>query len=253
LGEAIPRTAFNSIQKELKISLFQWPTLKKGGFFAWTLCYNGVKKQVNPMKITAVEKIKDKPMLRVFVDERYAFTIPQEDYIIQHLYEEMEFTEEQLEHIKRNVLIRAARQQAIRYLTMKDRTQWELQKKLTEAGYDDEVAQAAIEELKTIGYLDDARYALKYLSERSRMKSLSRKALRYELERKGVDRDIIEASLREFEVDDEEVALRAARKKFGKYDLKDPKTEKKVLSFLFHRGFSGEVARKVFERLKEQK
>lgn len=205
------------------------------------------------MKITAVEKLKDKPMLRVFVDHQYAFTIPQEDYIIHHLYEEMDLTAEQLEHITRDVLIRAAREQAVRYLTIKDRTAWELEKKLIEAGYDDDTAKSAVEELKTIGYLDDSRYALKYLSERSRMKALSKKALRFELERKGIAREIIDASLQEFEVEDEEVALRAAKKKFGKYDMNDPKNEKKVLSFLYHRGFSMEVARKVYEWLKQEK
>ncbi len=205
------------------------------------------------MKITAVEKVKDKPMLRVHVDDHYAFTIPQEEYIRQHLYEQMELTEEQLEHMTRNVIIRAAKEQAVRYLTIKDRTQRELEKKLVDAGFDNETARVAAEELKAIGYLNDSRYALKYLSERSRMKALSKKALRFELEQKGIGRDIIDASLQEFEVEDEEVALRAAKKKFGKYDMKAPETEKKVLSFLFHRGFSVEIARKVYGQLKEQR
>ncbi|MCX7773600.1 MAG: RecX family transcriptional regulator, partial [Clostridia bacterium] len=120
------------------------------------------------------------------------------------------------------------------------------------AGFDVDVAQAATEELKTIGYLNDRRYALKYLSERLRTKALSKKALRFELEHKGIPSDIIAEALEEFETDDEEVALRAVKKKFGKYDLKDPKNEKKAISFLMHRGFSLEQSRRAIRELAKE-
>ena len=58
----------------------------------------------------------------------------------------------------------------MRFLTFKDRSVHELLKKLVDAGFDEDVAQKATEELKTIGYLDDNRYAMRYLTERIRTK-----------------------------------------------------------------------------------
>ncbi len=204
------------------------------------------------MTITSVEKTRNKDMMRIFIDNHYAFTIPQEDYIRNHLYEEEEVSEEKLHHIRQNVLIHAARERAIRYLMIKDRSEGELIKKLMDLGFDEDVAKSTTGALKAIGYLNDTRYALKYLSERVKTKALSKKALRFELEHKGIDPSIIEGALSEFETDDEEVALRAARKKFGKYNLNEQKIEQKLLSFLYHRGFSFEVGKRVLVRLKTE-
>ena len=202
------------------------------------------------MKITTVEKSREKNMMRIFIDNHYAFTIPQEDFIRSHLYEEEEIEEEKLKHIRQNVLVRAAKERGLRYLTIKDRTEGEVIKKLTEAGFDEDVADGAVDALKALGYLNDSRYAMRYLAERVRTKSLSKKALRFELEQKGIAKDIIDVAFSEFETDDEEVALRAARKKFGKYNLNDQKIERKVLNFLFHRGFSFEVGQRVLKNMK---
>lgn len=204
------------------------------------------------MTITSVEKAREKNMMKIFIDNHYAFTIPHEDYIRNNLYEEEEISEEKLLNIKQNVLVRAAREQAIRYLTMKDRSEFEIIKKLTDSGFDSDIAKSAAEALKGIGYIDDSIYAMKYLSERIRTKALSKKALKFELQQKGIDNEIIETALSEFETDDSEVALRAARKKFGKYDIHDPKVEQKILGFLYHRGFSLDIGKKVVENMKEE-
>ncbi|MCX7774299.1 MAG: regulatory protein RecX, partial [Clostridia bacterium] len=97
------------------------------------------------MRITSAETAKGKDMVRIYIDGEYAFSIPQEDYIRNHLYEEMELTAPQLEEIKRSVLVHSARQKAVVYLTIKDRSEKELIDKLVEAGFDVAVAQAATE------------------------------------------------------------------------------------------------------------
>jgi regulatory protein len=202
------------------------------------------------MKITAVEKLKEKDMMRIFIDGRYAFAIPQEDYIRNDLYEEEEITEEKLAQIRQNVLVRAAKERGLRYLTMKDRSEEEVLKKLTEAGFDQDVSRSAVNDLKVLGYLNDSRYAMRYLSERVKLKALSQKAIKFELQHKGIAPDIIDSVLTNFEANDEETALRAARKKFSKYDVNDQKVERKILSFLYHRGFSFELCQKVLKSMK---
>lgn len=202
------------------------------------------------MTITAVEKVKGKGMVRVFIDNNYSFTIPSEAYIKNNLYEETEISEEKLSLIRNKVLVQAAREKAVKYLTIKDRSENEIIKKLKEAGFDTDAARAAADELKTIGYLDDSRYALKYLTERTRTKALSKKSLAYELKNKGIDSEIIEKALSEFEIDDYEVALREAKRKFGKYDISDEKTEQRAYRFLLHRGFSHEISFKVIRAMK---
>lgn len=204
------------------------------------------------MTITAVEKNKEKGMVRVFIDDNYSFSIPEQDFISNKLYKDMIISEEQLSVIRDKILVRAARERAVRYLTFKDRSEYEILNKLIDAGFDKNIAQNAVNDLKAIGYLDDTRFAMKYLSERIRTKALSKKTLGYELKNKGVDKEIIEKALSEFEIDDYEVALREGKRKFGKYDLNDKKIEQKVCRFLLHRGFSYEIVGKVIREMKKK-
>jgi len=204
------------------------------------------------MTITAVEKNKEKGMVRVFIDDNYSFSIPEQDFISNKLYKDMIISEEQLSVIRDKILVRAARERAVRYLTFKDRSEYEILNKLIDAGFDKNIAQNAVNDLKAIGYLDDTRFAMKYLSERIRTKALSKKTLGYELKNKGVDKEIIEKALSEFEIDDYEVALREGKRKFGKYDLNDKKIEQKLCRFLLHRGFSYEIVDKVIREMKKE-
>ena len=203
------------------------------------------------MKITSVEKNNRNKMVRIYIDDSYSFSIPEQDYIRHNLYEIEEIDEEQLEEIRSKILVSVARERGVRFLTFKDRSVNELLNRLKQAGFDEDIAKEAVEALKVIGYLDDRRYAMRYLSERIKTKALSRKSLEYELKNKGIDTQIIENALAEFEIDDYEVALREAKRKFGKYNINDKKLELKVQRFLLHRGFSYEIVNKVTKEMKE--
>ena len=113
-------------------------------------------------------------------------------------------------------------------------------------------AETAVVEMKALGYLDDRRYAERQINELLRTKALSRWSLKMRLKQKGFTEDTIEAVLKEFEPNDEEAALRGVKKKFGKYDIKSPEIEKKVVSWLLHRGFGGDTVRAVLRQLKSE-
>lgn len=201
------------------------------------------------MVITSIEPIKDKKMLKIFIDNVYAFSMPQSEYSKNPLQENQEITEEEIAKIRQNILVRSARESAVRFLLSRDRSEAEVINKLIYKGFDKDVAKDAAQALKAIGYIDDDRFARRYIAERIRLKSLSKKALRLELKRKGIADEIIDEALSELEIEEEEVALRAARKKFGKYDIRDEKIQLKIMRFLCHRGFSIETGKKVIKYL----
>jgi len=201
------------------------------------------------MRITAREKSKDGRMVRIYLDGRYGFSIPADVYTTSHLYEKDELTEEQVDHIKQDILVQKARERAVNLLMARDRSRFEVRTRLVKLGFDEDIAERVVSDLEAIGYIDDSRFVLKYASDRIKSKALSKKALRYELEQKGIGRDLIDEVLKEFEPEEEEVALRVAKKKFGKYDLSDRAVEMKALKFLIHRGISYETACNVLRRL----
>ena len=189
-------------------------------------------------------------MVRIFLDERYAFSIPADEYTANHLYEKEELSEDEVVNFRRNILVQAARERAVRLLTTRDRSESELAERLRRIGFDADISQKAVEALKTIGYVNDSRYILKYAFDRAKNKAISRKALKYELEQKGIEAALIDEVLVDFEQNEDEAAFRSAKKKFGKYDLSDSKVEVKIFNFLAHRGFSYETVKSVLRRLK---
>ncbi len=202
------------------------------------------------MRITSAEPSpRHKGMLRIYVDGEYAFHLPESIWLSQHLYEKETWEEEELAQLRQTVLRQAAREAAIRYLSVKDRTEQGLIERLLRAGYEQDAAADAVSRMKTMGYVDDTRYARRYISDQLTLKSVSRKAIRMGLRARGVSDEVLDEVLAEVEQTDDETAIRGLRKKFGKYDLQDPQIQKKAMAYLLHRGFSYETVRKALSRM----
>lgn len=205
------------------------------------------------MQITSVEKNKKvKDRMSVFIDDRYSFSISESDYISLGLYDKTEITEEEIEYIRNTLNFRSAKSKAVKYLSTRLRTEGEVVKRLTDEGYDAETAARVIEELKSLGYINNRLYIQKYIYDRSKLRPSSKRLLRLELLQKGIDGDEIDEILDDWKTDEASVAEALARKKFGKYDLKDDKIARRLQAFLSHRGFSHEIITGTIEKLKNR-
>ncbi len=199
-------------------------------------------KGCEAMKITLIEKNKKNPnTYMVYLDDGSVFSIPEEVYLKQGFYEKEEISNEEIIYIKEQIIYTTVKQKAMRYLTLKYRSEKEVKQKLMRDAFDEDIIESAISELKSIGYINDLIFTQKYIYDRSKLKPKSKRMLKYELLNKGVDESIIDSVLDSWEVDDMTVAIGLVKKKFGKYNLKDEKIYKKAFAFLRHRGFETNV------------
>ena len=190
------------------------------------------------MEITSVSKHKrNKEKMSVYIDGRYSFSISEDDYLSLNLYEKKVITGEEIEYIKENVNFRAAKYTAIKFVSFKLRTEKEVRLKLEREGFDEDVTVRVLEELRAMGYINDLIYTQKYAFDRSKLKPTSKRLLKLELENRGIQEDIIDGVLSDWEIDEVSIAEGLIKRKFGKYNLKDEKTLKKIKAFLHHRGF----------------
>ena len=196
------------------------------------------------MEITSAEKSrKNKDRLSIYIDGKFSFTISEEDYISMNLYDNPVLTEDTIDYIKNTLNFREAKSLAVRYLSIKLRTEKEVRTKLQDAGYDSTCTEKVIDELKAIGYINNKLYAQKYVFDRSKLKPLSKKLMKHELQARGISEEIADLVLDDWKVEDIVVAESLLKRKFGKYDLTDEKILKKASMFLLHRGFSHERIR----------
>jgi len=205
------------------------------------------------MEITDIDRDKkNKERLSVYVDGKYCFSIQEEDFLRLGMYEKKEISQEEIDYIKSDLNFRQAKNTAIKYMSIRYRSEKEVYKKLKDIGFDDSEACQAIDELKSIGYINDMIYAQKYVHDRCMLKPKSKKMLKFELVNKGIADRVADEVLESWDVDESSVAEGLVRKKFGKYDIRDADVVKKVYSFLRHRGYSFEIIEGVIKNVSQK-
>ena len=133
---------------------------------------------------------------------------------------------------------------ALNLLGYRARSAFEVEDRLTRAGYAQETAEIVISRLEELGYLDDEEYARNFAREKSRKYGPRR--VYAELRKNGVDEDIIQKTLGEefTESSEREAAFAAASRRYNKGEGSDTQS-RRVYGFLARRGYSAEVCAEV--------
>ena len=128
------------------------------------------------------------------------------------------------------------RKKALHILERMDRTEAELKEKLLEREFSTEAVEDAIEYVRSYGYIDDARYAVHYVSYQKQFKSIRR--MQYELQKKGIREDLAEAALEDAASSGEtELIEKIIRKRIPDTENVDRKTVEKCKAYLYRQGF----------------
>lgn len=135
-----------------------------------------------------------------------------------------------------------AKGKAMKLLAFSDRTEKALTEKLKECGFSEDGIRFSIEQMKTLGYLDDVRFCENYI--RSHHLRKSRFEMREYLKEKGASESDIEAAFSEQNPDDRETVTALFLKKYAQNDLSDPKTYQKALRYFEAHGFRYEDVKK---------
>ncbi len=129
-----------------------------------------------------------------------------------------------------------AKKRALYLLTDMDRTEQQLTEKLEKTGYAPETVKAVLEYVKQYGYIDDSRYASHYIQ--NLKGSRSKKRLLFDLNQKGVPKDIIAAAFEENgDYDECPLIRKLAQKKWKTLSSTDPRSFQKLAAYLARKGF----------------
>lgn len=150
--------------------------------------------------------------------------------------EEKDLSEEDYRKIMEEILIPRAKKRAMHLLEKMDRTEYNLEKKLSEGGYPKEAIDEAVSYVKSFNYVNDERYAQNYI--RSYQGKRSKERIRTDLIQKGIDKEKIDAAMEETYVTDERTMIEELLRKRG-FDPEnaDRKDREKNYRFLVSKGF----------------
>jgi len=140
-----------------------------------------------------------------------------------------------------------ARTIALRRLTTRAHTRDELDKALQAKNVPQSVKEAVLDRMEEVGLVDDATFAVDWVASRQQRRHLSRRALKRELEVKGVERSDIDRALENVDRDAELASARelVERKRAAMSALAHDVQQRRLAGLLSRRGFDSAVITRV--------
>jgi regulatory protein len=191
-------------------------------------------------RITALKVQKRNPnRVNVYLDGEFAFGLERVNAAWLRIGQAL--SQERIAELQAADAQETALQKALRLLSYRERSEAEIRKNLLEHNVSAETADQVIEKLRLSGLADDSRFAHSWAENRQEFRPRSRRAIAYELRRKGIQDEDIQQAVQA--LDDEALALQAARKQARRWQtLEWAEFRQKMYAFLARRGFAYEAA-----------
>ncbi|HMB20957.1 MAG TPA: RecX family transcriptional regulator [Spirochaetota bacterium] len=143
------------------------------------------------------------------------------------------------------------RRKAYDYLAVRNRSARELEIALSRKGFSKDIIREVLIDLEERGYVNDYQYAIQFIRNKRRAKTVGDNLLRAELQKRGVDRKLVTKAIRKSEKDQpnlDDIYTIALKKALRVKTKKNPYG--KVVQYLGQRGFEFDEIQKIMRRLK---
>lgn len=180
--------------------------------------------------VTKLTSQKQKDFVNLYVDDEFCCGLSLNQVASWRLHKGSELTHDQLDRLRNEARASKAYNLAIRYLGLRIHSSQEVMEYLRRKEFED-VSIAVVGDLKREGYLQDGDFALRWSAMRQQM-LWSPRAIRDELSRKGIPKDIIDDCIGG--IDTKEIILGLIAKKSRNRTV----SREKMMSYLVGRGFS---------------
>ncbi len=185
--------------------------------------------------ITDLKQQKRPGRISVYVDKKYFIGLSMWQISDLKLKIGLEIEQEKLDLLKGDSEFGKLHDYALRWLTIRKRSAWEVQDYLRRKTKEEPVRARIFDQLEQKGYIDDLGFAQWWVENRRHNKLTSKRRLQQELRAKRVESHFIDQVLEEDQSDDQEilVALVVKKRRLTRY-----KDDKKLMQYLARQGYS---------------
>ena len=132
-------------------------------------------------------------------------------------------------------------------LEYRQRSSREIEEKLLPL-YGEKATEAAVERLTDLGLINDESFARDYARNLLEVKRFSGKRVLYEMMKKGIDKELAEEIIEEYDADPVEQIIEVINRKYLR-SLNDEKGRKRIISGLRNMGYGWEDIKEAFYEL----
>lgn len=203
------------------------------------------------MKITGIKRQKRrKNRVSIYLDGKYTFSLDYDIVTRANLYTGDEITEEEKNKLIEKDSFPRARDYAYYFLSFRDRSEYEIKKRLYDRDFHPAVVSEVLSLLKNQGIVDDRSFVNKWVDNVILSRPMGRMRVMHELRLKRVREDIIsEVCQEKLDLDKEaglaRIAVEKKMKVLNNYE-KDV-ARRRLNSFLVNLGFDFEIIRELIK------
>lgn len=200
------------------------------------------------MLITAVEP-RRKAMCALYLDGEFVMNLDARTLIENRFDVGREIDDEDLQEIIKLSNERRAKEKALWLISYRDHSKKELTDKIKRTS-DEQSAEKAVERMEELGLINDEVFAQRYANKLLFSKHMSKKAVVFELAKKGIDKDTATEILDDIEVDEHEQIREIINKKYK--NLNDEKIKRRAVAALQRLGYRWDDIRSVLDEYIEE-
>jgi regulatory protein len=209
------------------------------------------------MQITSINKIKNKPrFVNIVIDEKDRYQFHKDVVIKFGLKKDENISELKMKELLFQNEFHIAKDTALRYLSYRQRTEYELRKKLSENKHKPRIIEFTIDNFKRIGLVNDQEFAENFSNATLKKKAVGRTLLKHRLLNKGIPKDIVAQIIEKtFKgINEKDNAIQIAKKQLKKYETRKTKSTVKqnqvrLSNFLAQRGFSWDIISQIMKQM----
>lgn len=174
--------------------------------------------------------------IKIYADGEFLFTVPAVIWYSSHFSEGDEVTEEELTALKNEADCSGAFDSAMRMLSLRAHSEYEIKTKLKQK-FSEESVHHATQKLRELKLLDDEKFAFMYAEELYRRKGFAPKRIAIELKNRGIDPVTAENAVNSLDID-REIGIIKVIEKYHLSESSTPKEKDRVIRRLLNMGYS---------------
>jgi regulatory protein len=121
---------------------------------------------------------------------------------------------------------------------------------MTEKEYNEDTIAAVIAKVNDLGYINDKQYIEDFIRNKAdTSQGLNKRTLQNKMIQKGLDKELVQQSLENSNIDEYQNAVQIAEKKLRNLKGNDREKKSKLYAYLINKGFDYEVCSKVINNV----
>ena len=206
------------------------------------------------MQITKISpQKKNKNRVNIYIDGDFSLSLDLKMLVLKNIHQGMIISQNELDDLIKQSRTNDLYEKVLRFLSLRPKTEKEIIDYLTKKQAGAQEIEYILDKLKKLKLVDDFEFCRWWYTQRENFRPRSKKALYFELFRKGVRKEIIDEVFSDKNINTDMLEKLVKKAAFRFEKIKDSRQRKnKLIQYLLRQGFDYQSIKDAVEKLSKK-